>query len=452
MTTRRPARRRPVVLAALAVLFALLLSACTSAEQVVVTVTTTPGVAGSQPAQPTDAPTSDGQPTDAPTSDGQPADTGGAAASDPNTPPPSRSLAAAIRITSKPAFGTKDVAPNEPITVTVFSGKIKDLTVTGDDGSTVNGTIGDDQATFATTDRMSYGVTYTFAGTVVAPDNSTKKINGAVSTIKPESTVQALIGLREGQSVGVGAPIIITFLTAVTDKAAAQKALKVTTDKGEIEGSWGWVQDEDFLNSKSLQSQVHFRPKVYWPANTKVTVTADLAGVNLGSGWGREDLVRHFSVGRSLVLKADVSTKHLVVWKDGVIFKNYPVSYGRESEPGRTTVSGVHIVQEKYPTFKMTNPQFGYYNLPEKYAIRINNNGEFIHHNEGVEKAGLLGKENVSHGCVNMGEADAKELFDMVIYGDPVEVSGTTQQMSEKDAIYDWKYSWEDWKNLSAQG
>ena len=93
----------------------------------------------------------------------------------------------------------------------------------------------------------------------------------------------------------------------------------------------------------------------------------------------------------------------MIVIRDGSVVENYPVSYGKEAEPGRNTVSGIHVVTEKYPEFKMCNPQFGYCNVPEKWAVRINNNGEFIHNNTFVEKQGLLGVENVSHGCINMG-------------------------------------------------
>ena len=209
------------------------------------------------------------------------------------------------------------------------------------------------------------------------------------------------------------------------------------------------MQDEDVQGNGNMYSTVHFRPFDYWPANTKVHVEADLAGVDYGSGWGREDVSADFKIGRSRVTKADIPSKHLVVFENGVIVKNYPVSYGKESEPGRTTVNGIHVITEKYKDFKMTNPQFGYYNVPEKWAVRINNNGEFIHHNAAVEKAGLLGVENVSHGCVNMGEVAAKEYYEAAMYGDPVEVTGSSQDMSEKDALYDWKYTPDEWQALS---
>jgi lipoprotein-anchoring transpeptidase ErfK/SrfK len=172
--------------------------------------------------------------------------------------------------------------------------------------------------------------------------------------------------------------------------------------------------------------------------------------VNYGNGWGREDISADFQIGRAQIVKADVSTHRLVVIVDDVITRNYPVSYGKDSVPGRNTVSGIHVVTEKYPTYKMTNPQFGYYNVPEKWAVRINNNGEFIHENAAVEKAGYLGKQNVSHGCINMSGADAEDYYKSALYGDPVEVTGTGVAMSPADWIYDWIYSAEEWKSLSA--
>ena len=138
----------------------------------------------------------------------------------------------------------------------------------------------------------------------------------------------------------------------------------------------------------------------------------------------------------------------MIVLVDGAITKNYPVSYGKESVPGRATVSGIHVVTEKYPTFEMCNPEFDYCNVTEKWAVRINNNGEFIHEN--ALTAAQQGKANVSHGCVNMGVGDAEDYYNSAIYGDPVEVTNTGVPMTEADALYDWIYSFEDWQKLSA--
>lgn len=358
-------------------------------------------------------------------------------------------LAGTVRVSSKPKFGSTDVAPNDPVTVTVFSAKIKQLAVTADDGIEVTGTISEDQATWTLSQRLAYNTTYTFNGIAVDAQGAETPFTGTLATVNPEKTIRASFQIPSGTTVGVAAPVIITFAEPVDDKAAAQASFKLTTDKGEILGSWGWLQDEDIQGTGVKQSLVHFRPATYWPAYTNVHVEANLAGVNLGDGaWGQQDIVTDFTIGRKQVVQADVNTFRMVVLVDDVITKNYPVSYGKESVPGRATVSGIHVVTEKYPTFSMCNPQFDYCNLEEKWAVRINNNGEFIHEN--ALTTPYLGKANVSHGCINMGVGDAEDYYNSAIYGDPVEVTGTGVPMTEKDALYDWIYSFEDWQKLSA--
>jgi lipoprotein-anchoring transpeptidase ErfK/SrfK len=96
----------------------------------------------------------------------------------------------------------------------------------------------------------------------------------------------------------------------------------------------------------------------------------------------------------------------------------------------------------------MCNPQYDYCNVEEHWAVRINNNREFIHANPQV--TAYLGKANVSHGCVNMSMKDAEEFYNMVLYGDPVEVTNTGVDMTPADWIYDWIYTPEEWKNFSA--
>src|SRR5690606_532814 len=151
------------------------------------------------------------------------------------------------------------------------------------------------------------------------------------------------------------------------------------------------------------------------------------------------------------IVKADVASFHMVVMEDGQVVKNYPVSYGQDSVPGKATTNGIHIVQAKYPEYKMCNEAFGYCNSLQKWAVRINNNGEFIH--QTLDSKAYHGKANVSHGCVNMGEPDAQEFYEASKYGDPVEiVNAAGPQMSERDYVYDWIYSPEQWKAMSKLG
>jgi lipoprotein-anchoring transpeptidase ErfK/SrfK len=433
----KPVRRRSLLVAALLAALAVTVTACSSSGVVVVTVTSTPGSPVSAPGAATGGTSS-------------PASSTGA--DETLAPTVTSSSTSAMRVTATPAFGSKNVAPTTPVTIQLFSATLSSMTVTGNDASTLSGKISADGRTWTLSDRMRYGVTYTFNGQAKTADGSEKAVTGTLSTVKPASTIRASIQIPNGDTVGIAAPIIITFATAITDKAAAEKTLKVTTDKGVIEGSWGWLQDEDIQGNGTKQSIVHFRPAQYWPAYTKVHVEADLYGVNYGNGWGREDISSNFSIGRAQIVKADVNSHRLVVIVDDKIVKNYPVSYGTEADPNLETVSGIHVVEDKGSgpdgSVSMCNPRYGYCGVVEKWAVRINDNGEFIHEND--KAIPYLGKANISHGCINMGPADAEDYYKSALYGDPVEVTGTSQPMTSADSIYDWTYSYDEWKTFSA--
>ncbi len=359
------------------------------------------------------------------------------------------SAASTLKIVSSPKFGTKDIAPTAAVTVTAFNAKITELTVTGADGGALKGDLDAGGGTWTLGERMKYNQTYTFAGTATDTDGTATPISGDLTTVNPSSTTVATFVVEEGGTYGVGQPVVIVFNGPVTDKAAAQTALKLTTDKGDIVGSWGWLQDEDILANGVLKSQVHFRPKDYWPANTSITVEAKLYGVDYGNGgWGADDVTRTFTIGRKLEVIADVNSFRLKVNVNDVQVKDYPVSYGKATDLRRQTRSGTHVVQAKYPDFDMCNSQFSYCGVKVLWAVRINNNGEFIHENDSTIK--YQGVANVSHGCVNMSTANAKDFYDLCFIGDPVVVSGTDVQLSASDYIYDWAYSYDTWKSFSA--
>ena len=418
--TRRPARTLGLV-----VVGALLLAACSAGEEsVVVTQTVTEGA---------------GRPITAAPPSGS------------SSEPPESSQASRARFSASPRFGSTDVAPTQKVTVTAFNATITQVNAVSDtDGTVLAGAISEDGGTWTLTDRMAYATTYQITGTASTRDGSTVPIDGQLSTVDPGDAMRASFQLAEGGTYGVATPIILTFAGQVTDRAAAEAALSVMTDKGGVEGSWGWLQDEDIQGTGVKQSRVHFRTKDYWPANTTVTAAANLYGIDLGGAWGREDLTRTFTIGRSQIVTADVNSYRLVVTVDGAVTKNYPVSYGRATDnPDLETRSGVHVVQEKYDSFTMCNPKYGYCGFVANWAVRISNNGEFIHENAAVVAS--LGKENVSHGCVNMSPADAKDYYDSALYGDPVEVTGTTPQLGPSDGdIFDWTYPYDTWKTFSA--
>src|SRR5664279_1134368 len=123
---------------------------------------------------------------------------------------------------------------------------------------------------------------------------------------------------------------------------------------------------------------------------------------------------------------------------------------GDTGDPNLITRSGIHVVNEFFETKLMSNPRYGYSDVPERWAVRISDNGEFIHANPG--SAGAQGNSNVTHGCVNLSLADADAYYHSAIWGDPVEVTGTSVTLGPDDGdIYTWAMPWSEWLTHSAR-
>ncbi len=344
-----------------------------------------------------------------------------------------------------PTAGATDVNPTAEIKADGGSGTLRDVALTNAKGVAVAGTLSPDGKQWTASAPLGYGGTYTWSGTAVAPDGTATALGGSFTTVTPKRTVKATTNIGDGQTVGVGAPIEVHFnrdLDAAA-KAAVEKNLKVTTSVP-VEGAWAWLPDDQ------LGSRVHWRPKEYWPAGTQVQMTASVYGVDMGSaGYGAADLSSSFTIGRSQIVKADVNSHRMIVVRDGQQVMDLPASYGLSSDPNRNTRSGVHIVMTKSPQVLMTNLAYGYQNVPEKWAVRISNNGEFIHANPA--SVGAQGSRNVTHGCINLSTANAKTYYDTAMYGDPVEVTGSGVDLSAADGdVYDWAIDWNTWKSMSA--
>lgn len=403
----------------------------------------------SQVAAPDLSESSDGAGSDETSTSGEPSDSGQQTSSQAST----------ISVSAMPAFGSTNVSPNEQITLLALRSELQNVTMLGGDGSVIDGEMTQGNRSWTSAGQMKYGVTYTITGDAVGTDGTVKPFSGTIATADPEKTMAAYIQIPNGETVGIAAPIVVTFAGQVAHPAAAEKQLhvSVTDEDGkplDVVGSWGWMADEVIQKDGPKQSRVHYRPKEFWPANAQIHVEANLYGVDYGEGtWGRENIVRDFKIGPKLEIIADVESHRLLLLKNDEVIRNYPVSYGKPADvdSGRTTVSGIHIVQDKLPgEFEMCNPKYGYCGVKEYWGIRINNNGEFIHVNKKTEAMGLLGKANITHGCINMGMADGKELFHMVYYGVPVTVKNTGVEMSWSDYVYDWWLNWDEWQALSA--
>jgi lipoprotein-anchoring transpeptidase ErfK/SrfK len=355
---------------------------------------------------------------------------------------PSRPSAPKVTVAYQPAIGAAPINPLAPVALTAADGQFGSVSLASVAGKAVAGELSSDRRTWKSSGPLAYNTRYRWQGSAVDVDGKSVPVTGEFSTIKPATVVRASFNLSDGRTVGIAAPIQLRFSGKVTDKAAVERALSVETSVP-TEGSWGWLQDE------AGGSRVHWRPAEYWKAGTRVTVKANLFGVDFGRGsFGSENVSLNFSIGRNQVVKADVTSHEMVVLRDGAEIARYPASYGLDSDPNRNTRSGTHVVTEKFTDKRMRSEQYDY-DVMEKWAVRMSNNGEFIHANPAT--TGVQGSSNVSHGCVNLSTQDAKAYYGMAMYGDPVEVAGSKVKLSARDGdIWIWTVPWPTWRTYSA--
>ncbi|MEU0877877.1 Ig-like domain-containing protein [Lentzea sp. NPDC005914] len=342
------------------------------------------------------------------------------------------------KVTLSPVDGTKDVQVTSPVQVTVVDGKIESVALKSPEGKDVKGTLTEDKSAWTTAEPLGYGKTYSYSGKAVGTDGKPVELKGSFTTVAPGAQTRATLWPSDNQTVGVAAPIMVKFEAKVEDKATVEKALKVT-NSANITGTWAWLNDQE----------VHYRPEKYWPANTHVKVEAKLYGVNYGGGaFGKADVTSEYDIGRNQVVQINNPTHQLVVLRDGQQVASYPASFGLDADAERTTPNGTFVVMSKNDTFSFDNPRYGYTNVVKKWAVRFSNHGEFIHENN--DNAGNIGKNNTSHGCANLLEADAKAYYDSAMIGDPVEVTGSITTLPAQFDWYDWQIPWEQWKTKSA--
>ena len=339
-----------------------------------------------------------------------------------------------------PAANAAAVAPADPVKVTATGGTLTSVSVAGSGGA-VKGALNPDKTVWTSTDKLGFGARYTVSAVATNADGQKTTTTSAFTTARATRTVFPAVSPLNGMTVGVGMPIRVYFENPVTDRKAALARMKVTTSVPTV-GAWRWFS----------ATEVHWRPKTYWKSGTKVALDTDLRGVSLGAGtYGSVNADRHiaFTIGASHVSIADAKTHRMKVWINGKLTKDFPASLGKEV-PGRFTHTGVHIVTDKKASMTMDSTTFGLaldaggYRVPVKFATRISNGGEFVH--SAPWSVAQQGKENVSHGCVNLAPANAQWFYGISQPGDVVQVTGTPVPLTGKDTdIPDWTIPWSQW-------
>ncbi|HEY3464066.1 MAG TPA: Ig-like domain-containing protein [Amycolatopsis sp.] len=345
-------------------------------------------------------------------------------------------------LTLTPAKDAKDVAPGEPVSVTVADGKVGDVKLTGADGKVVAGKARADGSGWDSAEPLGYGKAYRLTATATGTDGKPVTSESSFTTVKPARQLGVSVNLVEGETVGVGLPLIFTFTGSVADKAAAEKALKVTAEPA-TEGAFRWSGDK----------QVTWRPKEYWKSGTKIKVEAAVYGKHLGKGsYGREDKTITGTVGDKLVAVADGGTHQMTVTINDKEVKTMPTSMGK---PGHNTPQGTYTVMSEHTGYTMDS---GTYGVPEdapggyrtfvQYAVRLSYSGIFYH--SAPWSVRQQGRSNVSHGCLNLSTENTKWLMDTSKKGDIVTVQNSGgPKLEPTDGWSVWQLTWEEWRTAA---
>lgn len=335
--------------------------------------------------------------------------------------------------------------PTAPFTLQVVDGILEEVNVTSDRSETIDGSFSEDLTSWTSEGILNAGSTHTVSAKAVSSDGTVTEFERQFTTEPRESSGFAVADVTpvvDGEEVGVGAPIIVTFTEDAPDRAAVEAHLEVESEKGH-EGAWRWITD----------SQVIYRTKEYWEPHQTVKFNADFDGEFLGDDtWGGEDYSAELVIGESQVSFVDLDAHTMTVEIDGEVAKEMAISGGSGAEWEYYTATGVHLVMEKFSQKTMVSPgreegDEGYYSTDVNWATRINATGEFVH---GAPWNHSLGAANLSHGCVNASESDAKWFYEIAQRGDPVDVVGSPREMPWNNGWGYWVMSFEEWQEGSA--
>ena len=338
----------------------------------------------------------------------------------------------AAKLTITPATGSQNVAPDAPITVTASSGKIRDVKVQTA-GDPVSGSLDAKGTTWTSSGTLNVSQAYTVTATGVNSAGKTSELTSTFNTLTPDKTFKAHIYESENGTYGVGMPIQLSFNKHITNKAAVEQALQVTSSQPVV-GAWNWIDDE----------HVDFRPRDYWPANTKISFTGLFNGVQGADGvYGAADLTQTFNIGDSLIVVASAATHHMQLYKNGQLQYDWPISTGKR---GHDTPNGTYLTIEKANPEEMKPSdiapgQPGYYDMEVPWSVRFTWSGDFLH--DAYWSVGQQGDSNVSHGCVNMPPKAAEIYYNEEIPGSPVTIVGSPLAGTPGDGWTDWFLSWD---------
>lgn len=252
---------------------------------------------------------------------------------------------------------------------------------------------------------------------------------------------------EDGQTYGVGMPVIAYFSKSVTSGKALQSATTATVNGKRLPGAWYF----ETSSTNNGPMEAHFRPQSFWPAHSHIHVNIPAKGISAGTGLAYDDsLTLDFATGPRNVSVIDDSTHTMTVTSDGKTQGKYAVSLGLSKTP---TKSGYKVIMEKGRDIPMKGP--GYFDPHVKFTQRLTYGGEYLHAAPWnclnfpgcAGPANNIGRADSSNGCTNLRPADAKSLYAFFRIGDVFYYPNATgSAMRLGDGYGDWNVAWPQWQ------
>ncbi|MFF3033073.1 Ig-like domain-containing protein [Streptomyces rubiginosohelvolus] len=358
-----------------------------------------------------------------------------------------------------PEDGAEDVDEETRIAVKVPDGRLESVKVMRIEDAqqqTVAGRIAEDGRSWAPEPkvaRLALAAKYSIDAVAVDARGRRSARHATFTTLVPEHRFIGYFKPENRSTVGTGMIVSFAFNRPVADRAAVEKAIRVTSDPVvEVVGHWFG------------KDRLDFRPKTYWKPGTEVTVDIGLRDVEGAPGvYGSQDKTVVFTVGRHQISRVDAEAKTMEVRRDGELVSTVPITAGA---PKTTTYNGKMVVSEMHEVTRMNGATVGFTDKKGKgeydikdvpHAIRLTTSGTFLHGNYWADES-VFGEENVSHGCIGLrdakgggGSTPGGWFFDRTLIGDVVEVvNSKDKKVAPDNGLSGWNMTWKKWTAGSA--
>lgn len=350
----------------------------------------------------------------------------------PGSPPRSLSL----ELT--PRRGAQKVEPGKLVRVAAEHGELTKVRLANAEGKVVKGELNAEKTRWTSAEPLGYGKQYTLIARGVGEDGKPLRKSSTFTTAAPAQLASVWTNVPNGGKVGVGMPISFTFTAPISDKKAAERAIRITPSP-EVEGAFHWFSD----------TWAVWRPKEHWQPGSTVKVDAAIYGKHLGGGvYGAQDLRETMRIGSKVVAIADGQSHHMTVWINDRKVRRMPIAMGK---PGNNTPYGTYTVMSEHYGYTMDSSTYGVpvdtaqgYKISVTHASRMSNSGIFYHSAPWSEWA--QGNTNTSHGCLNLSTANADWMMKKSKPGDIIKVRNSGgPKLEPTDGWSFWQMSWKQW-------